>query len=127
MPTVESPADALNAAVVPISLELVRAARATSFDSAAIEQSLQVLADTEHRLRDLMDDPLSPAHEEFAWERNPTLAECSSLIEGAGALLALAYAPITRENLRGLFVRRAYWVLRVASARTQELLAQGDR
>ena len=113
--------------LVPISIDLVRAGRATLYDSDSIRRALTVVEATSRRLRELMENPAFGRTERFVWERNPELAESSSLIEGAGALLALAAAPETRDSLRPLFVRRAFWVLQVAADRTRALLAKGDR
>ncbi|MCI4360963.1 MAG: hypothetical protein L3J91_04605 [Thermoplasmata archaeon] len=113
--------------VMPISLALVRAARATLYDSDSIRSALETVEAASRRLQSLTQSRPGGPPDEFVWERNASLAESSSLIEGAGALLALAAAPETRDSLRGLFIRRAYWVLQVARERTQGLLAKGER
>lgn len=124
---VTSAAVRLSPVLLPISIDLVRAGRATLYDSASILAALATVDAAARRLDELRRSPDLGPPEEFVWERNAELAECSSLIEGAGALLGLATAAETRDGLRGLFVRRAYWVLRVASARTRALLEQGER
>jgi len=111
----------------PISIELVRAARATRYDSDSIRGALATVESASRTLQALTQDPSADRADEYVWERSVELAAASSLIEGAAALLALAAAPETRDNLRGLFVRRAYWVLQVAKDQTQGLLAKGDR
>jgi hypothetical protein len=117
----------LGAILGPISVGLVRAGRATQFDSTSIQQALEVVDHSSKKLLEMFADPQTPVSGDFRWEKNSELAECSSLIEGAASLLALAYAPTTRESLRGLFVHRAYWVLVVAADRAKALLEKGGR
>jgi hypothetical protein len=117
----------LGAILGPISVGLVRAGRATQYDSSSIQQALEVVDRSSKKLLEMFADPQTPVSGDFRWEKNAELAECSSLIEGAASLLALAYAPTTRESLRGLFVHRAYWVLVVAADRAKALLEKGGR
>jgi hypothetical protein len=124
---IADPGTKLSRTLRPLSVELARAANATLYDSKAIASALSVIHAAAEQLRYHMEEPTNPAHEELEWERTPALAQCSSLIEGAGGLLALAYSPNTPERLRGLFVRRAYWVLSVAAEKTAALLAQDGR
>ena len=118
---------ALQPLLLPISIDLVRAGRATLYDSDSILRALETVESATRKVGELLQDPALGPSEEFAWERNPELAECSSLIEGAGALLAMATAPETRDTLRRLFVGRALWVLKVAEGRTKTLLEKGER
>lgn len=129
-PTVEGrpmTSDQLRPLLLPISIELVRAGRQTLYDTDSIRGAIGTVESASRSLQEL----LVPAHpgtpDEYIWERNPDLAEASSLIEGAASLLALAAAPETRDNVRGLLVHRAFWVLQVAHRRTDELLALKNR
>jgi hypothetical protein len=126
-PPPASPAQHLRDELLPLSVELIQAGRATQFDSAAIRQALAIVQSTTGRLQTLTEQFAPGSPEEFVWERNPGMAESSSLIEGAGGLLAMAAAPDTPDPLRRLFLRRAFWVLRVADGRTRALLEEGER